>query len=382
MHLHKVHLFATCLLVLVQPSAMAERIAFRPNDIEVCPTSAGVLDPEFDALSQRMVFFDWQNNLKVLSLNPDGTSASPSCAGTLIDTNTTLSLPGFPLKNGPEWGRSQTGVEIFYTKLNTSGQPVLARAWENAGWQTQLLQLGTNRGLPLASTDLADPQARIMYPRLLPTGGWQYAWRESNNPSTEAKFPGAVIQSTGSAPRWVDGQRAVTTTAPDAQSVAQAIIYKIDTQTTEVLTSDTGQKSEVWMWSAPEFAGESIFMTMADSCCLRIYRKIAGTWTMINSINATSFSSRPAIFSPQPFVYKNRSYVVMQLSSVKYGPGDIWIAAVDPAAPMTRMVSDPNTVGQVRSEPETMATPNGMFVYYTMVLAQNQWSLRRATTGL
>jgi hypothetical protein len=46
------------------------------------------------------------------------------------------------------------------------------------------------------------------------------------------------------------------------------------------------------------------------------------------------------------------------------------------------MVSDPNTVGQVRSEPETMATPNGMFVYYTMVLAQNQWSLRRATTGL
>lgn len=363
-------------------SAMAQSASRATvDDIQVCPYSANVVDPEFDSASQRMVFVDQQGRLKIVALNADGTSKSPGCGGTLIDTGATLSVPGFGLKNGPEWARSQLGLEIYYTKLDADQRPALARAsYSNGAWRVQLLANGDERGLPLATTDVGDPQPRIMYVEALPDGTFPTLWREGHDARTETMFPGSVRNLSGSAPRWVPGERAITTTQPDARGVAQAIKYSIDSGAVEMLTADAGQKDEVWMWPAPEFGNEPIFFTVVNNCCLRVYRQMSGVWTLINTINASDFSVYPHIISPQPFVYKGRSYVSMQLANDKNGNSDIWIAAIDPAAPMLRQVSDPSTM-RIRNEPEFMSTTSGAYIYYTMIVG-SQVSLRRADTGL
>jgi hypothetical protein len=383
MHLgYGAHRWIVASLAMVGGTAMAQSASTAAvDDVQVCPYSANVVDPEFDSNSQRMVFVDQQGRLKIVSLNADGTSKSPGCAGTVIDTGATLAVPGFGLKNGPEWARSKLGTEIYYTKLDATQQPTLARASFSGGaWQVQLLSKGSMRGLPLATTDVADPQPRIMYVQALPDGTFPTLWREGRDARTESAFPGSVSDLSGGAPRWVPGQRAITTTQFDTGGTAQAIKYSIDSETVETLTADSDQKDEVWMWPAPEFGGEPIFFTVANNCCLRVYRQIGGVWTLINAINAADFSTYTRIISPEPFVYKGRSYVSMQLGNQKNGNSDIWIAAIDPAAPLLRQISDPSTL-RVRNEPEFMSTPSGAYIYYTTIVG-SQVSLRRASTGL
>jgi hypothetical protein len=381
-HLSSARRWFVTVLAMAGSSAMAQLASnARVDDIQVCPFSANVVDPEFDSTSQRMVFVDQQGRLKIVPLNANGSSKSPGCAGTIIDTGATLGIPGFGLHNGPEWARSQLGAEIYYTKLDANQNPELARAsYGNGAWQVSLLANGDERGLPLATTDVTDPQPRIMYIEALPDGTFPTLWREAHDSRTEMTFPGSVRNLSGSAPRWVTGQRAITTTQPDAQGVEQAIEYSIDSGAVETLTTDAGEKDEVWMWPAPEFDNEPIFFTVADNCCLRVYRQINGAWTVINTINASDFSTYPHIVSPEPFVYKGHSYVSMQLADDKNGNSDIWIAAIDPATPLLRQVSDSSTP-HVRNEPEFMSTTSAAYIYYTMIEG-SQFSLRRADTGL
>lgn len=381
--LHAISRWVVTTLATFGGSVMAQpATSFTVDDAQVCPFSANVLDPEFDRASQRMAWVDQQGQLKVASLRSDGMSKSPGCVGTIIDTGATLVVPGFGLKNGPEWARSQQfGAEIYYTKLDASLRPQLARASSSAGaWQVKLLPNGSGRGLPLATTDATDPQPRIMYVEMLSDGTFPTLWREAHDARTETMFPGSVRNLSGSAPRWVQGQRAITTTQPDVNGVPQAIKYTLDSGAVEFLTTDAGPKDEVWMWPAPEFGNAPLFFTVVGNCCLRVYRELGGIWTVINTINASDFSSFPHIISPEPFVYKGRSYVSMQLGDQKNGNSEIWIAALDPASPLLRQVSDPST-RLIRNEPEFMSTNSGAYVYYTAIVG-SQVSLRRANTGL
>ncbi|WP_187293836.1 hypothetical protein [Gloeobacter kilaueensis] len=354
-----------------------------PEEINVCPASSGVVDPEFDSTSSQMTYFDQtQNLIRVATVTANGTIAPPSCKGPVVAPEAVLSLEGFPLKNGPEWARSERGLEIFYTSVGPDEQNWLARAFFDGSWKHQLLAMGQNRALPLASVDVNDTQPRILYARLLEEGGYDLAWRESTQATSEAAFPASITQSTGGAPRWVSGQRAITTALSDAGGIVQAVRYWIDSGRTEFLTADAGDKDEVWMWQAPEFNGESIFFAVVDEKTIRIYRRIGGLWTAINAIDPSTFSAKPKIFSPEPFVYKGRSYISLQLSTAKYDPSEIWIAAVDPAAPLVRQISDPAQPNVVRSEPEWIATPKGAYVFFNHIEKNNQFSLWRAKTGL
>lgn len=358
------------------------RAEFLVDDVEVCPRSAGVLDLEFDPTARRMAFVDLAQRLRVVDLGADGLSLSPGCRGRVVDTGAVSAMPGVPLRNGPEWGLSQRGVELFYTKIGAAGVPSLARAWpEGRRWRTEALAQGEQRGLALASVDVLDPQPRLLYAGMHPAGFPLILWRESTDPASEAFFPASGNPETGGAPRWIPGQRALTAVRMDRAGVRQALRYELDAGAFESLTDGPGDKDEVWMWPAPEFGGESVFITVTDGCCLDVHRRIDGTWQRIHRIEASAFSRWPRIFSPEPFVHQGRSYVAMQLSRSKLDISDIWIAAIDPAAPLLRQVSDPAT-SKVRGEPEWLALPSGVFVYYSTFDALQRTTIRRAATGL
>lgn len=183
-------------------------------------------------------------------------------------------------------------------------------------------------------------------------------------------------------PRWVRGQRAITTTLPDTNGVPQAIRYDIDTGYIETLTDGDFRKDEVWMWSAPEFDGDMVFITIVESTQFRVYRHTEREWRLIRVLDAASFSERPRIFSPEPYTVGGRSYVALQLSEEKRTPSDIWITAIDPSTPLLRQISETGGPERVRTEPEWMTTRGGTFVFYTEGDGVDQYTLRRARTGL
>jgi hypothetical protein len=318
----------------------------------------------------------------VTSLRADGSVGPAGCAGTIIDQGTW----GWPGNtggyNGPEWARSQRGLEIFYLKPLADGTPSLARAWGggSAGWQTESLLSGDRRATITTTHDDTDPQARLMYLYRTPAGQPLPLWRESTDPATESMYPGNFSKATGGVPRWIPGQRAISLTQADSAGVRQAIRYSIDNRTVEMLTSDAGNKDEVWMWSAPEFGGDLVFIAVVDGCCLRVYRQVGVTWVLINSIDAPSLANLSLIFSPEPRVYKGRSYVALQVGNQLYDPASqIWVVAIDPAAPLVRQISDPSSA--VRTEPEWLVTPQGAYVYYTQAATKGN-SLRKAAVGI
>lgn len=354
-----------------------------PTDIELCPAEADVVDPEFDIAGSRIVYMDTAGLLKVLALSPEGLPLSAGCEGQLIDVDAIWTLPDITFRQGPEWSASQSGQDIYYSKRLPDGGFGLGRAWQEGGnWRTEVLVRGADRGLPIASRDASDPQARVMYLRRTSAGKYVPYWREANAPLAEAPMAVSGNLSSGGAPRWVPGLRAVTTGRADADGIVQAAIYFVDDRSTRQLTTGPGNKDEIWLWRAPEFGGDWAMISVVDSCCLRIYREIDGLFTEVNRYDVRALSGLSKIYSPEPFVSGGRSYVAFQASNIKLDlKSQIWMVSVDPAMPLARLISDP-AVRAIRIEPEWVATSSGVYVYYTQYGSNKRSALRRAATGL
>jgi hypothetical protein len=329
-----------------------------------------------------MVFNTTGGELRITTISADGTLGRGGCRGQLIDTGVITKMPDVPFGQGAEWARSQTGTEIVYTKAMPDGSSAMWRAWNNGGvWQTAMMTAGESRGLPMASIDATDAQYRLKYLRRLASGKHVPMWRESEQPDTETAWRAEGNDASAGVPRWVPGLRALTTASTDASGYAQAALYWLDTREIEVLTSDPTNKDEIWMWRAPEFGNEYVFATIVDVCCIKVYRQIGGVWTPVHTIDARAFAGKPAIFSPEPWVYGGRSYIAMQVGASKTSRSDIWVASIDPAQPMYRQVSE-SMVDTVRYEPEWFDTPDGPVVFFSQYTKSGQSSLRRAATGI
>lgn len=358
--------------------------AFVPQEVEVCPASSRVYDPEFEPTTQRMVYFDGRSAVRVVDVLPDGSLAGTGCKGQVVARNATIGLPDLPFRNGPEWATSARGLEITVTRLDDTGRPYMALASSTRrGWKLTTLPDSGERGLPLVSSDATDAAPRLVYAHVTGPGTYELAWRDAFDPASEGALPGDVDPRTGGAPRWIPGQRALTLGVDDpATGLRQAARYDVDSGTLSFLTRDAGAKDEVWLWHAPEFGGELGLMTVADGCCLRFYRDVGGTWTLQRELRADSFSTQPMIVSPELLVLDGRSYVVMQLGTSRLSPSDTWIAAVDAGGLAPVQVSDPSRPDIARSEPEWHVTGEGVFVYVTASASRNRFALNRLRTPL
>jgi len=363
--------------------AAATAQAFVPQDIEVCAAEFDVIDPEFDVDGSQLVYMTTAGEVRVARMRADGFVDAPGCAGELVGTDAIWTLPDKTYRQGPEWALSRSGPEVFYTKSLPDGRFALVNARRDAqGWQAKVLARGENRGMQITSKDAADPQSRIMYLRRNAAGKYVPSWRESTLPMTEASLPVTGNASSGGVPRWVPGERQMSTAALDDNGVYQAAVVSIDERSTRLLTTGPDNKDEVWLWRAPEFGGDWAMISVVDSCCLRIYREVNGIFRHVNSYDVRVLSGLNKIYSPEPVVVGGRSYISFQASNIKLDKkSQIWFVAADPAAPMARQVSDPS-VRAVRIEPEWLVTASGVFIYYTLYDGEKRSALRRAATGL
>jgi len=344
--------------------------------VEIQVSTHEIPDPEYDQDSAQFTFSDKAGNLWIGNIDPtSGAFLPPDGHGILVDTNVAYVTD---FGNGPEWIQTAQGLQIIYTKY-LAGQPQTSR---NAGigranitngvWSGNFLSAAGQRHSPIASLDKNHPNPRINYQGVT---GKTFYWRGLDAPATEELVPNS--DKSGGARRWVEGRNAIIFTADSADSqgviTAQVFLYNADSKILEQLTFDATSKLGAFMWRAPEYNNEYVFFTTVDRDKLQVYRHIDANgdgileWTAINTI-ATPVSL-PNIWSPEPFVYKGRSFIFMQLSSSRYAndmgvPTQLALTGIDAANPNFRMLTNDSSIRRVRMDPEIFITAQGPYIYY------------------
>jgi len=131
-------------------------------------------------------------------------------------------------------------------------------------------------------------------------------------------------------------------------------------------------------WRAPELGGDIAVMVPNASDnwhTVEIYvRDPDGAWVAAATI-ASPDPEHPVLWSPQPFVFKDRSYLSVAafrsvLRGFPNGSSQVWVVSIDPnlSPPIRNKVSveqDPNII-TAKNDPETLAIAGGrkLVVYY------------------
>jgi hypothetical protein len=360
---------ALAALSLATLAALAQ--AWAPNETLVS-AQGDMIDLEFNQNKALLAWNSDDGKLWIASVDRrTGAFVPADGKGILADSDTMTFQDAQKTKNGPEWASGITGDFIVYTKYagrHTDGNSRIGVAQQapDGGWSGGFLGPDSAvRKAPYGSFDAGDPAPRITYVDNREVHYWRDLW----NPATEqaiTDFPASNYPI-----RHVRGARAVAYPLATPSGVEQIFYRNLDTGVVEQLTFDAGNKYEVWMWQAPEFGNEFVFMTLVDQIELRVYRKLptgaAGAlqWTPIFSRTAPSGNK---IFSPEPFVWNAKSYVFMS-QSVKPNKfrSQIWIANIDSAAPIFRRITD-NKLLRTRTDPEVFITSNGPRIYYNRLV--------------
>lgn len=273
-----------------------------------------LLDLEYSQSRSQFAWTDSAGNLWIGNVDPVTGLFNPANGkAILIDPAAMTAADRAITTNGPEWVSTSQGDEIVYTKFlknytHSSATARLALAQEGTDGLWSYKYLGPNlpRMAPYGSSDEDDSTPRITY---VDSTGNHY-WRELYVATTEELIP--LIPPSMRSVRFVQGRRAVIF-ATLVGGVSQVFLYDLDAKTLEKLTYDAGDKdlqSVPWMWQAPEFNNEYVFMTVVNNDELRVYRNVDVNgefqWAPVYSA-AMPAGSNPA--SLEPFTYNGKSYI-------------------------------------------------------------------------
>lgn len=342
---------------------------FVPNEQCVSP-APGLIDFEFSQPRHRLAFTDPSGRLWLGKVDPSTGAFDPTTGtGQLLATGTVAKQNMFKW-NGPEWVSMSTGEQIAFSYY-VPGKPKIADNTRMAvliqdstgGWVKRTLSPELPRMMHVTSKNPGDPNPTIRYldPYL------NHYWRNLKDANSEVALP--FLPPSNRAWRFVSGLRALLYTAP-VDGISQVISYQLDTAEHTQLTFDDGDKdtdrSVPWMWKAPDFDDDFIFITVANGAELRAYRKLdqpdgSRRWTVIYR---GSVGAGRSIGSPEWFIYNGKSYVSMAVFiEPNTYPTEVWVSNLDAAAPLMRRVTVDSPV-RVRNDPEVYITDKGPRVYY------------------
>lgn len=368
----------TILTVLIATSPLTVHAGFDasfvPNETLVSDPDAGlqgIIDPEFDSITNQYCWVDRQGNLWVGSIDPATGLIDPiNGRGTLVDRK---SARVAQIGNGPEWVNTNYGPQIVYTRL-FGPIPIIARAYyQNGEWNAGGLSQGVGRLGPLGSQSPGDSTPTISYqgPKV---GSIRPLYvRELTDASTEQMIPTTDVFRTPGA-RSIPGTNAVIFTRPMPEGgdgpPRQIFVYDRDTQQLDQLTYDDGSKIAAFMWRAPEYDNEYIFFALIGEKRIGIYRYLDGDgdgsfgWERVKIIDPPGAGDY--IWSPEPFVYEGKSYLVMTTSETDdqqtlTAPSEIWLTDINEDDTLYRRLSDSVVVN--RKDPEVYYSDNGPYIF-------------------
>ena len=374
---------------------------------EVQITTAPVWDFEFDSArngkncpscnfnagNSRFAFIDNDRNLWLAWVDfQTGAFIPPDGKGQLLDVG---AVPIAVYGNGPEWMSSSTrGSQIVYSRYvpGQEGKPgqgtiAVATTQPDGTWTTAVLPNSVGRATPVATLDENDPDPRVNYIKYDKTGMY---WRKMSEPAVEHEIPVSDMTD-GNARRWVPGTRKLifhgvpraSGRPPRGSQPTQIFTYDTDTGELEQLTNGPDGYVGAFMWNAPEYDNELVFMTTPSGRqSVDVFRRVASPgggmrWKVVKSVVAPASAGVPYFWSPEPFVHNGHSYLVFQLSPTvsffdKSAPTHVGISGIGRRDEVQVLTA--GGPPRLRLDPEYFITAKGPLIYYKRSLPETPTS--------
>lgn len=288
--------------------------------------------------------------------------------------------------NGPEWAYSQRGPEVYFTAYtsNLHGTQIGRISRNSVGeWQLGFLPGSKKLARPEPSKSKINPVPKVYYTkqtRRLPNFAFGvFGWRE--DAESYIDIPMSEDARTG---RWLpDGQHLFyhKLVAQNPRRIAQLYLLNVNTSEETRITDDNLRYISIAAWNAPELDGATALLSTVstadeDEVYIKVWRQDTNgkwiDWTEIHSF----IPELPDLDSPEPFVYKGRSYLLITsrtaLSQNLSTESVIWVATIDPSLPSDQKIGQqiisqeyiPDAIS-VKADPEVLITPNdGVWIYY------------------
>ncbi|MCB0689530.1 MAG: hypothetical protein KDC53_23485, partial [Saprospiraceae bacterium] len=288
--------------------------------------------------------------------------------------------------NGPEWAYSQRGSEVYFTAYTSNLQGTqIGRISNNSDgkWQLSFLPGSKKLARPEPSKTKTDPVPKIYYTtqtKRLPNFAFgSFGWREDHE-----SYIDNLMNEDARTGRWLpDGQHLFyhKLVAQNPRRIAQLYLLNVNTSEETRITDDNLRYISIAAWNAPELDGTTALLSTVntadeDEIYVKVWRQDTNgnwiDWTEIHSF----IPELPDLDSPEPFVYKGRSYLLITsrtaLSQNLSTESVIWVATIDPSLPSDQKIEQqiisqeymPNAIS-VKADPEVLVTPNdGVWIYY------------------
>ena len=370
--------FAFLALILTTCPAIAQ---FTIRDVVISDTSSNLVDPEIDWLGNRIVWADW-DGVWIADIDPvTGDFIPENGKGVLVDS--TPSFPGMSaVANGPEWAMSRDGSEAIYPDSTTEGIHVrIGRVrFENGRWVQRPLENSTNRIPFFASYDGNSLHGGItsasVNPLTMKGEGMRLRFAHD---TAEVLLPADYRGG-----RWIKGFRGVSIDRKLGK-VYEAGYFDIDAMKYEKVLETETEIDQVWVIPMPEYNNIPVLWCIEKKPAydeFGFYAKINNTWRKVDSLRPPT--DRNEIFSPEPFWWKDKSYLFLVARPRQGQPrslyDQVWILGLDPRAPFSRMISEESPAR--RTDPEVYYTSTEPVIYYTETRVDNRKIVHRCATGL
>jgi hypothetical protein len=374
----------TFMLLTLMLAAGASRS--QVNDIPMGLPSVDYVDNELNSNINRMAFNDKMRdgNGWVANVNPQlGTFISPDGLDLFIDDHMStfekdhLNLPTTGC-NYIEWVKDNGEDKVLYTRLEGNIQRMYIK--NLTGGPRELV--GPNDGISRAHQQGSKSdtgRVTVAYRRWVSSDqSWHGFWVSMNDPSHEFPMPGYVYG--GGPPQFIQS-RYILYQATVGQ-VVQIIKYDTETHLFRALTDDTGDKYSPYSWEAPELGGGRLYVAEAIPIGSNKYQELRVYWQKSPGDSVLSlWATLPAppeagpytyFTSPEPFVYKNHSYVSLILSTQQdIDDTEVWAFSVPETSggqPYTKHQRvDTPTIVVKKLDPEWYVKPDNAFIYYWYV---------------
>lgn len=338
---------------------------FAVSDVIISDSTVSLTDPEIDWYGHHIC---WANPQGVWIADIDSVTGNifpNNGQGVLVDA--TPSFQGMQIVvNGPEWAMSQEGSEIIYPDSVNTGSGFSIGRVKKVGnqWVQSAVPNGLNRIPYFASFDKDYPNGAVTSGGINPstmTGTGQII-RFINNSGSEVN-----LGQGSKGGRWIKGAEGIAY-YKKVGGIDYAGYYLMSEGTTVQVTSNAYDKEQVWMFRSPEYNNELILTCIEKKSTfdeLAIYRSVNSIWQKVDSLQSPS--NRKGIYSPEPFWWNNKTYFFFIAERMPTDPinyyDEVWIMAIDPQNPFSRMVS--NSFSANRTDPEVYYTTTEPIIYYT-----------------
>jgi hypothetical protein len=366
---------------------------FVVDDQIVQPMDLNVIDSEIAERDSLLAWQSRENRLKVTPIDP--------VTGAIAWEQTQdldAILPFGETGNGPEIGLgTRFGTSIVYHRLS-AGVSAIAHAWRGADgrWNTQVLSPPLAGIVPFAS-QVAGWSAPVVAFRSPMREGQPIvrAWADLERPDRSGVFP--QVEGRGpnlAVPLRGDGaeRRRLILLDYRVGSWNQLFTFDVDRSDLTQVTSDERFKTRgAILFNAPDAGGRLMVLAATTEQADRtrgdrasLYALTASGWQRGADLRPPS--ELPYLHSAEPFSFAGRTYLsYFMTDGLNFGEAtraEMWISSMDGS--FHRKVSSPafENSGREIFDPETFATTDTVWLYYTEVYPPNTRVTHRAATGL